>query len=284
MRTLRLKVAQIGSGLVAVALLACGGNGSEEPGSLSGGSAGTGATASGGSGGVAGGGGAGGSSAGNCVEFQPAPRVTACREFVGTNRPGFTEVLQLDGPVVTTTAPSTDLNCHQLYDSNGVGVAPAGSFDFQISDDTGALWRFSVYVPDLENPLANGNVISVTSSVTSGGYIGAKNVNLTVRDASGSLLFYVADVADTSSLTLPDGFSVSLADAVCDGESSCGSWSHYPFVVQGAGSSVDVPYLGSATLGEYLIQHAGAERQTSSGIKCWDWTVAHVALGMRPLD
>ncbi|MCC6898952.1 MAG: hypothetical protein IT377_08250 [Polyangiaceae bacterium] len=192
--------------------------------------------------------------------------------------------LALDGPVVTTTAPSTSLTCHHLYDASGGGVAPPGSFEFQMADDTGSLWSFSVYIPGLQNPLVKGDVISVASSVIPGGHGGPAIVNLTARDAKGSLLFFVGDGRDVGDLAMPDGLTLSLGDAVCSGESSCGSWSHYPFIVHGASATVAVPYLGSATLDGYRLVHAGGEVQTSSGIKCWDWGVAHVALGITPVN
>lgn len=278
---LRRRLAQVGLGLAAAFLVACGEGAAEHPGSPSGGTAGTGGAA----GSTAGGGGtASDGSVASCPEFSPPPRVTACRAFLGPGAQPNVQDLVFNGPVVTTTSPSTSLTCHQTYDARGRGVAPPGSFEFQIADDTGSLWSFSVYIPDLQNPLANGEVISVASSVIPGSYAGPDIVNLTARDAKGSLLFFVGDGHYPGDLTMPNGLALSLGDAVCDGESTCGSWSHYPFVVLGSTSSVNVPYLGSATLDGFRLTHAGGEVQTSSGIKCWDWAVAHVALGITRLD
>lgn len=278
---LRRRLAQFGLGLAAAFLVGCGEGAAEDPGSASGGTAGSGGAA----GGTPGGGGtAGDSSVASCPEFSPPPRVTACRAFLGSGGQPNVQDLVFNGPVVTTSSPSTSPTCHQTYDSRGRGVAPPGSFEFQIADETGSLWNFSVYIPDLQNPLANGDVISVASSVVPGSYVGPDIVNLTARDAKGSLLFFVGDGHYPDDLTMPNGLTFTLGDAICAGESSCGSWSHYPFVVLGSSSSVSVPYLGSATLDGFRLTHAGGEVQTSSGIKCWDWAVAHVALAITPMD
>jgi hypothetical protein len=209
--------------------------------------------------------------------------MTACRALAGTRALG-SEPHALEGPVVIPTPPSTSLLCHGVYDANGRGVVPPGAFEFQVADDTGTVWNFSVYIPDFQNPLANGDIISVTSSVNAEGYIGPAIVNLTVRDANGALLFYVGDGHNPADLTLPDGLTLSLSAPVCHAQSNCGSWSDHPFVVYGSDSSVEVPYLGSATLGAYRLVHGGGEIQDSGGIICPDWAVAHVALGISPLD
>jgi hypothetical protein len=273
-----LKLAQVGSALALLAM-ACGGNASDDPASPNG-ITGTGGAA--GSGGMSGSGGSG--LVGNCPQFPPRPRVTACRSFVGPGSPTFIEELVLNGPVVSTTSPTTAVGCHQIYDELGRDMAPPGSFELQLADDSGSVWSFSVYIPDFQNPLVNGEVVSVVSSMTPSSYTSPSSVNLTVRDANGALLFYVGDVNTPTSLTLPDGFALSLGDASCDGEDSCGSWSLYPFVIERAGASVEVPYFGSATLGDHRIVHAGAEMAHPGGIKCWDWSIGHLGVGITPFD
>jgi hypothetical protein len=146
------------------------------------------------------------------------------------------------------------------------------------------VWNFQVYIPGFQNPLAKDDVISVTSSFSDSPWFGHES-DLEVRDENGALLFYVGEGGDTATLNPPEGYAVSFGEALCSGESSCGSWIHSELVVTSGDESVAVPYLGSSTLGGRRVVHGGAETQTSSGFHgCFDWGVGRAALAIHSLD
>jgi hypothetical protein len=147
---------------------------------------------------------------------------------------------------------------------------------FQVADDSGEVWQYSVLITGFQNPLTNGDAISLSSHSEGGGFA-ASIASLNVRDSSGELLFHVTESGDLAHLKMLDELSAEKGDTVCSSSDVCGSWEQYSLVVTLPGASVALPYLDAATLGPYRLSHGGFEHQTSSTTACADWFVARGA-------
>lgn len=175
--------------------------------------------------------------------------------------------------------PTTAVTIHSLETGT---KGPAGSVWFRVRSASGDEILMSFEIESGRAPAVDTEVVIESASdwVFSEYLVTA----ISLRRATGELLFWAVDSVWLSDVDPPEGFELRLGSAVCESSDQGGSWSGTKLSATYAGKSVQVPYGGSTLLGDFRIVNARLFVETDHSGHVADWERGRVVLGVINAD
>jgi hypothetical protein len=219
------------------------------------------------------------------MALPPAPSVLSCAQEFGNPTDPFTPV--------TVSAPNAEITSEVSGVATDGCLAPllkplpngsqlsAQARSWIVADGV-RKWDVEVVVEGGKLPsLGGGQKVSLSYVYQAGGFGPTHRELSLVTQTSPSHGIWTAEGADLPQLgNLP--LSLARGKSLCATDEPCGSYERYdiratdPLSMQ----TLTVPHGQTATIGPWVIVHAGYAEQTSATATCADWFVANVQVAI----
>ncbi len=209
-----------------------------------------------------------------CEDLPVPPAVGACFGRPGLDYPGF-------GPVTLTVAGSvTSVDTGPYPEACDIRFGGAPDDDaviLVVTDAEGVETAVGLVVPDLEDPVEEGDSVSLDLGYTFGEF-GPDLGWASLADEAGVEQVVVGLAGTVDAVRAPADVRLDYGDVRCTQADPCGTWSAFDLDVAAADAAGSVPYGEQEGVGAWRVTHGGFERQaTGARSNCPDWFVGHVS-------
>ncbi|MBI5479186.1 MAG: hypothetical protein HY906_10035 [Deltaproteobacteria bacterium] len=226
----------------------------------------------------------------SCKTLPPLPRVAACavpeggwsQGGHGSAADGYS--VMLAGRIASAVDGAPPDGC---FDSGAVvGTTPRPTdapfmWWFRAADTSGKSWTVGALVPQLQRPVAPGQLVSAEYQWSARGFSPTLG-RLEVRDGTGSLLLWLGQGGDIPDLALPvEVATLRRGDARCQERERCGAWRGHDLVISTGAAQATLRYGRESVLGDLRLVHGGYDL-ASSYTGCSDWYVASILVAAVP--